>query len=51
MEEPILVYQKNIERNTCKIMIPRAIVKKMGRQVYMKIYKDKIVLVPVKEGE
>ena len=51
MEKPILVYQKNVERNTNKIMIPKAIVEKLGRHYYMEIYNNKIVLTPIKEGE
>ncbi len=32
-----------------QILMPRAVIRKMGKEFYMEIYKDKIVLVPVKK--
>lgn len=51
MEKPRLVYQKNVESNTNKMRIPKAIVEKLGKQFYMECYEDKIVLIPVVRKE
>lgn len=49
MEEPILIYQKNADKTTNKMIIPKAIIDKWGNQFYMEIYKDKIILKPIKK--
>lgn len=49
MEEPIMVYRKNADRTTYRIIIPKAIIQQWGRHFYMKVYQDKIVLEPIKE--
>lgn len=49
MEKPILIYQKNAESSKNKIVIPKKCIDKWGREFYMEIYSDKIVLRPVKE--
>ena len=51
MEKPILVYQKNADRKTNKMIIPKAIIEQWGNQFYMEIYQDKIVLKPIKRKE
>lgn len=51
MEKPILIFQKKVEATTNKLRLPNDIVKQWGRQYYMEIYRDKIVLKPVKKGE
>ena len=52
MEKPILVYQKNADKTTNKMIIPKAIIEQWGNQFYMEIYEDKIVLKPIsKKGE
>lgn len=51
MERPILVYQKNADKTTNKMIIPKAIVEQWGYKFYMEIYEDKIVLKPIKKGE
>ena len=33
------------------ILIPKKVVEKMGKEYYMEIYEDKIVLIPVKKGK
>ena len=48
MEKPILVYQKNAEKTTKKMITPQAIINKWGNQFYMEIYEDKIILKPIK---
>ena len=51
MEEPILVLQKNADKALNKIIIPKICIDKFGRSFYMKVYEDKIVLVPIKKKE
>lgn len=51
MEQPIIRLQKNAETTTNKMRIPQQIIEKWGKQFYMEIYKDKIVLIPIKKGE
>ena len=48
MEQPILIYQKNADKTTNKMIIPKAVIDKWGNQFYMYIYEYKIVLKPVK---
>ena len=50
MEKPVMVLQKNIENNTNKVRSPKPIVEQWGKEFYMEIYEDKIVLRPVKKG-
>ena len=51
MEKPILIYQKNAERTMNKVILPKAFITKWGNQFYMEVYKDKIILKPVRKGE
>ena len=51
MEEPIYVYQKNADKTLNRILIPKHFIDEHGRRFYMKVYKDKIVLIPVEEKE
>lgn len=51
MNEPILVVQKNADKTLNKIVIPKMCIEKFGRNYYMKVYEDKIVLVPIKKKE
>ena len=51
MEKPILVYEKNADKTTNKIIIPKAIIQQWGNKFYMEIYADKIILRPIKKGE
>ena len=50
MEKPILVYQKNADKLSNKMIIPKAIIQQWGNKFYMEIYKDKIILKPIKKG-
>ena len=49
--KPIIVYQKNADKRTNKMIIPKAIVQQWGNQFYMEIYQDKIILRPVKKRD
>lgn len=51
MEKMILRLQKNADKEKNRIIIPKQFVAKWGNQFYMEVYEDKIVLVPIKEGE
>ena len=51
MEKPILVYEKNADKTTNKMIIPKAIIQQWGNKFYMEIYADRIVLRPIKEGK
>lgn len=51
MEQPKLIFQKNVDKTLNKMVIPKFFVEKYGRSFYMEIYKDKIVLKPMKKGE
>ena len=49
MEKPILVYKKKTERNTNKIIIPKAFVQQWGNELSMEIYNGYIKLTPIRE--
>ena len=51
MEKPILVFPKNADKTTNKMIIPKAIIQQWGNQFLMEIYNDKIILKPIKKGE
>lgn len=34
-----------------KILLPKKVVEQMGREYYMEVYEDKIVLIPIEKGE
>lgn len=50
-DQPILIYQKNVDKTLNRILIPKKAIEMLGRKFYMKIYKDKIVLEPIKTGK
>ncbi len=47
MEEPILTFEKNADKEKNRVIIPKVFIEKWGRQFYMDIYSDKIVLRPI----
>ena len=49
MEKPIIVFQKNAEKTTNKIRMPKAIIEQWGTKFYMEVYEDKIILKPIKK--
>lgn len=52
MEKPILIYQKNADKEKNRVIIPKTFINKYGRQFYMEIYNDKIIIKPLnKKGE
>lgn len=46
----LLRFFKRLDTNN-KITIPKQVAEKFGREFYMEIHQDKIVLVPLKKGE
>ena len=51
MEKPQLIYQKNADPIRNKVIIPQKFINKYGRQFYMEVYEDKIILSPMKNKE
>lgn len=51
MEQPKLIFQKNADKELNRVIIPKFFIEKHGRQYYMEIFDDKIVLKPIKKGE
>ena len=45
-EKPLLIYQKNADKVLNRIMLPKKFVDKWGREFYMEVYEDKIILKP-----
>lgn len=51
MEKLIMKIQKKAEKTTNKVRIPQSFINEFGNDFYMEIYKDKIILIPIKKGE
>lgn len=51
MEKPNLIYQKNADKLRNRIIIPQNFIDEYGREFIMEIYKDKIILKPIKKGK
>lgn len=49
MEKPIFVFQKNADKSTNKIIIPKVVVDNWGYKYSMEVYEDRIVLIPLKK--
>ena len=47
-KEPLLRYIKRSNTQN-KILIPKAFIDKHGRDFYMEIYEDKVILIPIKK--
>ncbi len=50
MDKPLLIFKKTAEKTYNKIIIPKACIQKFGREFYMEVYEDKIIMKPVKKG-
>ena len=44
-----LIYQKNADKVLNRVIIPKDFIDKYGRSFYMEVYKDIIVLIPIKK--
>jgi len=49
--KPVFTFQKNVDRNTSKIIIPKFIVDQWGATYVMEVYDSYIVLRPVKKED
>ena len=49
MEKPILIFQKNADKKMNRVIIPKIFIENHGNQFYMEVYKDKIILKPIKK--
>lgn len=47
MEKPLLIYQKNADKVMGRVMLPKKFIDKWGREFYMEVFEDKIILKPV----
>ena len=51
-KKPILIYQKNADKEGNRVILPKEFIDRYGRVYFMEIYEDEIRLKPVKkEGE
>lgn len=50
-KKPVFTFQKNVDRSTSKIIIPKFIVNQWGATYTMEVYDDCIVLRPVKKED
>ena len=50
-EKPLLIYQKNADKVMNRVMIPKKFIDKWGRQFYMEVFNDKIILRPVRKDQ
>lgn len=51
MEKQKLILQKNADKKLNRVIIPKFFIDKYGREFYMEVYEDKIILIPVKRKE
>lgn len=49
--KPLLMLQKNADKVLNRIMLPKKFVNKFGRQFYMEVYENKIVLIPIRKDK
>ena len=42
---------KKAEKSKNKIVIPQICINKFGNDYYLEVYKDKMILKPIKKGE
>lgn len=47
MEKPEFIFQKNADKALNRIMLPKKCIEKWGREYYLEVYEDKIVLKPI----
>ena len=47
-EKPMLIYQKRADGNG-RVVIPKIVLDNLGHDFYFEIYKDKIIIKPIRE--
>lgn len=50
MDKPAFVLKKKADKTLNRVIIPKIFIDKFGRDFYLEIYDDKIILKPVKKG-
>jgi hypothetical protein len=50
-EKPILIYQKTADPQRNRVIIPKTFIDRYGKDFSMEVYKDKIILKPIKNKE
>ena len=50
-EKPLLIYQKNADKTLNRVMIPKKFIDEWGREFFMEVYNDKIILRPVRKDK
>lgn len=50
-DNPEFIYQKNVEKTTNKIKLPKRLIDKWGRHIRIKEYEDKLIVEPIKGEE
>lgn len=50
LDKPILRFYKKAESSQNKIVIPKIAVEKFGREFYLEVHEDKIILIPIKRN-
>ena len=48
---PDFIYQKNADKVLNRVVLPKKFVEENGRKFYMEVYKDKIILRPIREDK
>jgi hypothetical protein len=49
MEKPIFIYRKNTDKAMGRLMLPKKCIEKWGREYYLEVYGDKMILKPVRK--
>ena len=47
MEKPQFIFQKNADKVMNRVILPKKCIEKWGREYYLEVYEDKIILIPV----
>lgn len=50
-DKPQLIYQKNADKIMNRVMLPKKFVDKWGREYFMEVYEDKIILRPIRKDK
>lgn len=48
-EKPILILKRKVEKVASRIILPKEFIEKNGEELFMEVYKDKIILKPTND--
>lgn len=48
-EKPILILKRKVEKVASRIILPKEFIDKNGEELFMEVYKDKIILKPAND--